>query len=416
MIIFTLVVLIAIFLYFWNIRTFLPFIKAKEFNIILVVISIFILSYIFDLISFSHKEEKSLNTNELLLIVGKVFIMLVITSFLEFAFFFSSRIGRIAYFNIFWLLSAIFLLERKLKLSEKIKGKPLTIGWFSAVSPAEVGTNYSLKPIMGEILTDEGDLENPDLIIYDASLKNRKDMPYIIQKIIEGTEAIDLISFIEKKTDRIPLKYVDEVWLLHHLKAKKIFYLKVKSFLDFLVALLLLILLFPIGFAFALIHCLESKGPILYKQKRMGYRGREFNLIKFRTMIPNAEEEGPRFAIGNDPRITRIGRIMRKFRMDEIPQLINVLRGEMSLIGPRPERKVFIEKLEKEIPFYRLRLEVKPGITGWAQVNHKYAGESIEDHKKKLEYDLFYIKNRDLILDMVTILKTAKTMLKLSGT
>jgi lipopolysaccharide/colanic/teichoic acid biosynthesis glycosyltransferase len=147
----------------------------------------------------------------------------------------------------------------------------------------------------------------------------------------------------------------------------------------------------------------------------MGHKGKTFKIIKFQTMVEGAEKIGPQFTMENDPRVTPIGKMMRKFRIDEIPQFLNVIKGDLSLVGPRPERKYFVRKYEKIIPFYRLRLEVKPGITGWAQVNHKYAGEEVEDHKKKLEYDFYYIKNRNLLMDFVILLKTMKTVLNLRG-
>ena len=188
-----------------------------------------------------------------------------------------------------------------------------------------------------------------------------------------------------------------------------------KRFFDIIESLTLLILLFP-TFLFALLQKLESKGPVFYKQKRIGYRGKEFNLIKFRTMVDNAEKYGFCFAKENDRRITRIGGIMRKYHIDEVPQLINILKGELNLIGPRPERKEFMEILEKEIPFYKKRLEVRPGLTGWSQVNFRYAGARIEDHLRKLEYDLFYIKNKSILLDALIILKTVKAALGRNGT
>ena len=189
-----------------------------------------------------------------------------------------------------------------------------------------------------------------------------------------------------------------------------------QRFFGIISSLTLLILLFPISFLFALLHKLESKGPLFYIQKRVGYNGKEFNLIKFRTMENNAEKNGVCFTKENDSRITKIGRMMRKYYIDEVPQLINILKGDLNLIGPRPERKDFIRILEKKIPFYKKRLEVKAGLTGWAQVNYRYAGTYIEDHLKKLEYDLYYIINKNIPLDTLIILKTVKAVLGRKGT
>jgi len=181
---------------------------------------------------------------------------------------------------------------------------------------------------------------------------------------------------------------------------------KVKRLMDILVSLIILIITFPIILIVALAIKLDSKGPVFYKQIRVGKDGKEFKIYKFRSMIQDAEKyTGPVWSKKHDPRITRVGRIIRKFRLDEIPQFINVLRGEMSLVGPRPERPYFVEQLSKEIPLYKRRLKVKPGITGWAQVKHKY-DESIEDVKKKVQYDLFYIENISLRMDLKILFRT----------
>jgi lipopolysaccharide/colanic/teichoic acid biosynthesis glycosyltransferase len=156
---------------------------------------------------------------------------------------------------------------------------------------------------------------------------------------------------------------------------------------------------------------LESRGGVLYRQKRVGLHGREFEVLKFRSMVANAERgTGPMWAKKNDSRVTRIGRFIRKTRIDELPQVFNVLRGDMSFVGPRPERLVFVEELEEKIPFYGLRHTVRPGITGWAQVQYGY-GANVEETKEKLKYDLFYIKNGNVWLDLWIALKTVRVVL-----
>jgi len=156
----------------------------------------------------------------------------------------------------------------------------------------------------------------------------------------------------------------------------------------------------------AILIKLDSPGPVFYRQERMGLHGKIFRIVKFRTMYVDAEKNtGPVWSTKDDPRVTRIGKYVRKFRLDEIPQAYNVLKGDMSFVGPRPERPFFVEKLSKEIPLYKRRLKVRPGITGWAQVKHKY-DESIEDVKVKLRYDLFYIENMSLRMDFKIIFRT----------
>ncbi|CUU07750.1 Undecaprenyl-phosphate glucose phosphotransferase [Candidatus Thermokryptus mobilis] len=189
----------------------------------------------------------------------------------------------------------------------------------------------------------------------------------------------------------------------------------VKRLIDIVVSLIVLGLGLPLWVLIAILIKIDSRGPVIYKQERVGKDGKIFTLYKFRSMYENAEAlTGPTWATKNDPRVTRVGKILRKLHLDEIPQFINVLKGDMSLIGPRPERPVFVEKLSKEIPLYRRRLKVKPGITGWAQVKYKY-DESIEDVKKKLQYDLFYIENMSLRMDLKIIAYTILHILSGKG-
>jgi exopolysaccharide biosynthesis polyprenyl glycosylphosphotransferase len=179
---------------------------------------------------------------------------------------------------------------------------------------------------------------------------------------------------------------------------------------DIAVSAVLLVLAMPLLVATAIAIPLESRGPAIYRQERVGRNGRPFVLYKFRSMRTDAESAGPQWAGEDDPRITRIGRFIRRTRIDEIPQVFNVLKGDMSFIGPRPERPHFVERLKKEIPFYNERHRVRPGITGWAQINYPY-GASVEDAKEKLSYDLYYIKNYSLLLDIIVLFSTIEVVL-----
>jgi exopolysaccharide biosynthesis polyprenyl glycosylphosphotransferase len=183
-----------------------------------------------------------------------------------------------------------------------------------------------------------------------------------------------------------------------------------KHALDLIVALVALVVSLPLMLLTAAAVWLESGGPVLFRQERTGLRGRTFKILKFRSMYQNAEEAGPVWAAHDDDRITRVGRIIRKFRLDELPQIFNVLRGEMSLVGPRPERPHFYKLLARDIPYFPLRYSVRPGITGWAQVKYQY-GATLEESKTKLEYDFFYIKHMSLVLDLAILFETAKVML-----
>jgi lipopolysaccharide/colanic/teichoic acid biosynthesis glycosyltransferase len=156
---------------------------------------------------------------------------------------------------------------------------------------------------------------------------------------------------------------------------------------------------------------LDSRGSVIYRQERVGEKSRSFQLIKFRTMVQDAENgTGPVWAGTNDPRVTRVGRYLRRYRIDELPQFLNVLKGEMNLVGPRPERPEFVKTLEKEIPYYSLRHTIKPGVTGWGQVKHSYSG-NIDESREKLAYDLFYIKNRTFMFELYILFKTVKVLL-----
>jgi len=183
-----------------------------------------------------------------------------------------------------------------------------------------------------------------------------------------------------------------------------------KRCIDIATALITLLLFFPLALIISLAIILDSKGPIFYRQERVGQDGRIFKLLKFRSMRVNAEADEPVWAEVNDSRVTRVGKIIRKLRLDEIPQVVNVLKGEMSFVGPRPERPFFTEKLMKEIPFYSLRHNVKPGITGWAQICYPY-GASKEDALEKLKYDLYYIKHVSPFMDFTILLETVKIVL-----
>ncbi len=186
---------------------------------------------------------------------------------------------------------------------------------------------------------------------------------------------------------------------------------KIKRLMDMIIAFIFLLLASPVILLSALLIKIDSRGPVFYKQERSGLNGKIFNIIKFRSMIQDAEKHsGPVWSSKNDPRVTRVGKLLRKVRLDEVPQMINVLKGDMSLVGPRPERPYFVEKLSEEIPLYKRRLKVRPGITGWAQVKHKY-DETIEDVKTKLRYDLFYIENMSLRNDLKILFRTAIVVL-----
>ena len=226
----------------------------------------------------------------------------------------------------------------------------------------------------------------------------------------------NITNFYEKIIGKVPVTTVEQVWFLENLsESNKNLYEVVKRVFDILLSLVLLVGALPFVPVIALMIKLSSSGPIFFVQTRTGKQGKDFKAIKFRTMVANAETNGAQWATKNDPRVTALGKIMRQTRIDEIPQLINVIKGEMSMIGPRPERPEFVEELEKQIPFYKERLLVRPGLSGWAQVAGPAYGGSREESLEKLQYDLFYIKNRSFGLDLSIALKTIKTIITRKG-
>lgn len=228
---------------------------------------------------------------------------------------------------------------------------------------------------------------------------------------LKGIPVDDGIAFTEQLAGKLSVESLHPSFLIFSDGFKRSAILKkLKRGLDIMGLLLSLAFFAPICLIISLAIKLDSKGPVLYRQERVGEDGKIFYLLKFRSMRADAETNGPVWAAVNDQRVTRVGRVIRKLRLDEIPQMFNVLRGEMSFVGPRPERPFFVEQLTKEIPFYSERHVVKPGITGWAQISYCY-GASKEDALEKLKYDLYYIKHMSPVLDLMIVFNTVKIVL-----
>ncbi|MEW6250632.1 MAG: sugar transferase [Planctomycetota bacterium] len=220
----------------------------------------------------------------------------------------------------------------------------------------------------------------------------------------------DQATFVEKLLGEVPVENITAEWFLRADVQNRGNYEAVRRIMDAVVAALGLALTLPLWPLIALLVRLDSGGPALFRQVRVGLRGRRFTMYKFRTMRPDAEPDGARWAEENDERVTRIGRFLRRTRLDELPQLFNILRGDMSLVGPRPERPEFVRELERVLPHYRLRHLARPGLTGWAQINYRY-GSSVADAHRKLCYDLYYLKHRSLELDVGILIRTLGTFL-----
>jgi sugar transferase (PEP-CTERM system associated) len=229
---------------------------------------------------------------------------------------------------------------------------------------------------------------------------------------VRGVPVRDLSAFYERVRGEVPIESLKASWLIYGDGfAQHTVRTAVKRIFDATLAAILLVLSLPIMFLAGIAIFLESGKPIFIWQERVGRGGRSFLCVKFRSMRVDAEGDGvARWASANDSRVTRVGRILRKLRIDELPQLFNVLSGEMSLVGPRPERPSFVAELKERIRFYDLRHSIKPGVTGWAQIRYPY-GASVEDAERKLQYDLYYIKNHSLALDVLIIMETVRAVL-----
>jgi len=274
------------------------------------------------------------------------------------------------------------------------------------VNPSVLGTLSDL-PRLSE------SLDATLIVVAQEDRRKRLPVDLLLRCRMAGVRVVEAANLFEGLSGRIPLRDLRPSWLIFSGGFHKPRVLaSVKRVVEAVVAGLLLLLTAPIALVVALLVRLSSPGPVLYRQTRMGLDSKKFELLKWRTMRADAETvSGPVWATGdNDPRVTRLGRFMRKARLDEVPQLWNVLRGDMSFVGPRPERPHFVQQLREVIPYYDERHSVRPGITGWAQVKFPY-GSTLEDAEEKLEYDLFYVKHMSLLLDAAIVLETAKVML-----
>jgi len=250
------------------------------------------------------------------------------------------------------------------------------------------------------------------IIVAITHKKHTELIRMLIKCSQDGVNITDMPILYEGLTGKVPLKHIDDLWLLNSLVRQSKFHVhRIKRSMDFILSLFILLIFSPLLPIIAILIKKGSKGSVFYTQERVSKKGKVFKIFKFRSMIENAEENtGVVCASDHDSRITGIGKFLRKWRLDEIPQLINVIKGDMSLVGPRPEREFFIKKYDAEIPFYSQRLSVQPGLTGWAQVKFLYAS-STEETEEKLQYDLYYIKNLSFVLDVIILLQTIKVIL-----
>lgn len=295
------------------------------------------------------------------------------------------------------------------EISSFVKENP-QLGYELTVWLKNKEDSSSLKKIGGwENLTNENGI---NLVVIPRSFKNEPESAKIFYRLFTlGVEILDLPAFYEIIFQKIPLEEVNEEWFLGDIVEREKFYDGFKRGIEFILAFFIFILLLPIEILIALLVKLSSAGPVIYSQIRVGLNRKEFVIYKFRTMKVNKKHSWPG---EDDKRITAVGKILRKTHLDELPQLFNIIKGDISFVGPRPDFIDFYEGLEKTIPYYSVRTLVRPGVTGWAQTNYPITA-SLEQTKERLSYDLYYIKNRSVALDIAIIIKTIKVLLTAQG-
>lgn len=392
--------------------------------------------YLFDLYNIDYKFSSTSFLSRFLIVVFSSSIVLAVLFYL----FIPWKFGRGIYvINIFLVFIFTYLWRLLFQFIFSASSRPRTIGIVGAGESGKMiydvllhRSNYAIKgffdddPVkMGHMIGSHNVLGDSEAMIeiakrgeLDAIILavTHEKSPQLIRCLVDckmsGIEVYNMPTFYEDVTGKIPVIHLEDGWFVYTtfqgLK-RGIYKTRIKRILDVAFSLVCIVMTAPLIIITAIAIKLGTAGPILFRQHRVGLNGKVFEIFKFRSMKDNAELNGAVWAEENDPRITRIGRIIRKLRVDEIPQIWNVLKGDMSFIGPRPERPEFVEKLNEEIPYYQLRHAIKPGITGWAQVNYRY-GASKEDALEKLQYDIYYIKNMSAFLDLHILLRTLRVV------
>ncbi len=327
------------------------------------------------------------------------------------------------------------------QLLKAVQARPLSgikaIG-FVDDDPKKIGRKIQGIPVLGDSSRLSRLIQEQQVNLVALAITHEKS-PQLLKGLMKidfnGCRVMDMPSLYEFLAGKIPIEHISDIWFYFNSSQNtKFYYRRIKRLSDLLLAIFYLIIVSPLFLVIPLAIKLDSPGPVFFCQQRLGKDGKPFWIIKFRTMVDNAERDGARWASHEDPRITRVGRILRKLRLDEVPQLLNILKGEMSFIGPRPEREIFVSTFqqlvpvfrkrrmganaaeiaicdyEEQVPHYSYRLLVKPGLSGWAQVMYPYAS-SQEETREKLKYDLYYIKNMGFFLDLAILLKTIRIVL-----
>jgi sugar transferase (PEP-CTERM system associated) len=321
-------------------------------------------------------------------------------------------LGTSAFRRRILVLGAGLRAQRLKELSEKDGSGFTIVGFVSMTETADHVPDAVKRSAIADLSSHVAGLGASEVVLALEERRNSLPLKDLLRVKTAGVHVNEFSSFMERETGRVDLDTLNPSWLIFSdgFSSGRAISSFAKRVFDIVASGLLLLITFPVIALFAIIVKLESKGPAFFRQKRVGLYGQTFELIKLRSMCTDAEKDGARWAEKNDPRITRVGAFIRKVRIDELPQVWTVLKGQMSFVGPRPEVPTFVEDLEDKLPYYAERHMVKPGITGWAQINYPY-GASIEDSRHKLEYDLYYAKNYTPFLDLLIMLQTLRVVL-----
>ena len=321
-------------------------------------------------------------------------------------------LGTAAFRRRVLVLGAGARAERLRKLGEKPESGFAIVGYIGMSSSAPVVIEAIHRDAINNLTRYVENLGVSEVVLALEERRNALPLKDLLRIKTTGVHVNDFSTFMERETGRVDLDTVNPSWLIFSdgFSSGRAISSASKRLFDIAASLLLLVLTLPVIVLFAILVKLDSKGPAFFRQTRVGLYGETFDVIKLRSMRTDAEVNGAQFAQENDPRVTRIGRLIRQLRIDELPQTWTVLTGKMSFVGPRPERPEFVASLEDALPYYAERHMVKPGITGWAQINYPY-GASLEDSRHKLEYDLYYAKNYTPFLDLLILLQTLRVVL-----
>lgn len=418
----TLYVLIGVIIYFFNIIVINKRFGIKELMLGVVIFTVYYIADIFDIDDTRYKMKSLLVSAVVNLIMGIIVGMNI--GFLECFIIFSAQF---IYQNIVKLLLCDVLIKQKnililgynykteivLKMADKTKNYKivgiLTVDGVKKEGCNVIGDYAKIEEAVKEYKVDK------IVVAIEGAIEGAIEQQLLKKMLLiklGGLRIYSFLDFYEKMEERVPVQTINEQWFLFGRGFDIIhngFNIKIKRITDVLLALTIFAITLPVMILAAVIIKLESRGPILFIQERIGKGNTVFEIMKFRSMKIHDEASFSKYADKKDVRITRFGNFMRKTRIDELPQLINVIKGEMSFVGPRPEwNKLCYEYMEK-IPFYNLRHAVQPGLTGWAQVNYPY-GASVEDAVEKLQFDLYYIKHYSLMMDLIIFFKTIKTV------